>query len=337
MTGEQLARVFEAFAQADATTASKYGGTGLGLAISKHFCEMMGGELGVHSEAGAGSTFTVRLPANAPAPGGVSAGEEAEEAGPHAGDGSGSAGTVLVIDDDSEAREILGRILRKEGFRMLAAADGASGLRMAREHRPDVITLDVLMPGMDGWAVLSGLKAEPETAGIPVVMLTIVDERNLGFALGAAEYVTKPVDRDRLAGLLRRYGRDGESRRVLVVEDDEAVRAQLRRTMEAEGWSVREAENGRVALERIAEGQAELILLDLMMPEMDGFAFLEQLRGFEAWRSVPVVVVTAKELTAEDRRRLNGGVERIIEKGTTTPDELLAEVRRLVGAHAPAR
>ncbi len=297
----------------------------------------MGGELGVESEEGVGSTFTVRLPAQAPSPRIETTDDGAVAAALVAGDGSGSTGTVLVIDDDAAAREILGRILRKEGFRMLEAADGVAGLRLARERRPDVITLDVLMPGMDGWAVLAALKAEQDTAAIPVIMLTIVDERNLGFALGAAEYVTKPVDRERLAAILNRYGRDGESRRVLVVEDDEAVRAQLRRAMEAQGWSVKEAENGRVALERIADGPVDLILLDLMMPEIDGFAFLERLRRLEGWRSVPVVVITAKELTPEDRQRLNGGVERIIEKGATSPDELLAEVRRLVAAHAPAR
>ncbi len=336
MTPEQLARVFEAFAQAESTTATKYGGTGLGLAISKHFCEMMGGELGVDSEAGVGSTFTVRLPANAPSPSVEPVDGDASGPVRPAADGSGAAGTVLVVDDDAAAREIMGRILRKEGFRMLEAADGMSGLRVARERRPDVITLDVLMPGMDGWAVLSALKADGATSEIPVIMLTILDERNLGFALGAAEYMTKPVDRERLATILKRYGRDGESRRVLVVEDDEVVRAQLRRTLEAQGWRVTEAENGRVGLERVADGPVELILLDLMMPEMDGFAFLEQLRGLESWRSVPVVVITAKELTPEDRRRLNGGVERIIEKGTVSPDELLAEVRRLVAAHAAA-
>ncbi len=332
MTEDQLQRVFEAFAQAEATTASRYGGTGLGLAISRRFCQMLGGDLSAESEAGTGSTFTVRLPAEAPT-GRPAAAPEPPDATAAEGAGAGSAGTVLVIDDDVAVRNLMGRLLQKEGFHVHLADGGEAGLALARQIRPDVITLDVLMPQMDGWAVLTALKADHELAEIPVIMLTIVDEKNLGFALGASEYLTKPIDRERLAAVLKRYA-GASGRPVLVVEDDSATRALLRRAAETEGWEVREAENGRAALSRVAEQRPEVILLDLMMPEMDGFEFLEALRAREEWQSIPVLVITAKDLSDEERERLNGGVQRIVLKGAKDREALLAEVRELVAAKA---
>jgi PAS domain S-box-containing protein len=321
MTPEQLGRLFEAFSQAEASTAAKYGGTGLGLAISRRFCQLMGGELTVKSEAGTGSTFTVQLPAEAPA-------ESAPaEAAARTGRTPGTAGTVLVIDDDAAARELVARFLEKEGMAVIGVADGAAGLKAARERRPQVITLDVMMPGLDGWSVLTALKTDAATAEIPVVMLSVVDERNLGFALGASEYLTKPVDRELLAHVLRKYRRPGGPRRVLVVEDDAVTRAALRKEMEGEGWEVVEAEHGRAALERTAGHVPDLVLLDLMMPEMNGFEFLEALRQREDWRGVPVVVLTAKELTDDDHRRLNGGVAQVVAKGGRGLGALAAAVR----------
>ena len=328
MTAEQLERLFEAFSQADITTASKYGGTGLGLAISRRFCQMMGGDIEVASEPGKGSAFTVRLPVSAPQQG------EAEQPELVGEGGDGHAGTVLVIDDDPAVRDLMVRFLGKEGYRVLPAADGEAGIALARNARPDVITLDVMMPGMDGWGVLTTLKADPALAEIPVVMLSIVDDKNMGFSLGASEYLTKPIDRSRLTAILAKYGRDGHQGSVLVVEDDGATRSMLKRSLEGSGWQVTEASNGRVALERVAEGCPDLVLLDLMMPEMDGFEFLEEFRGTAGCPAVPVVVLTAMELTEQDRRRLNGGVERIVEKGTYGREQLLAEVRELVAAHS---
>jgi CheY-like chemotaxis protein len=243
-----------------------------------------------------------------------------------------AAGTVLVVDDEPTARELMARHLRRAGYQVVEAADGRAGLAAARASRPDVITLDVLMPQMDGWAVLKELKSDPTLADIPVIMATITDERNLGIALGASEYLTKPIDRERLAAILARYSRAGAPRRVLVVEDDESARALIRRALESEGWEVDEAENGRVALERLAESEPALVLLDLMMPEMDGFEFLETLRDGADPSRVPVVVITAKELTEEDHLRLNGGVERIVQKGSR--DRFLREVRDFVALHA---
>jgi CheY-like chemotaxis protein len=221
------------------------------------------------------------------------------------------------------------RFLVKEGFRVATAAGGEEGLRRARDLRPDAITLDVMMPGMDGWAVLAALKADEVTATIPVVMLTMVDDRGLGYALGATDYLVKPIDRDRLAAALAPFRRELP---VLVVDDEPDVRALLRRMLEREGYTVAEADNGRAALDRVRERRPSAVLLDLMMPEMDGFEFLEELRRDEAGRGIPVIVVTARDLSADDHRRLNGSVERILQKGAYGQDQLLAEVRRLVGA-----
>ena len=210
---------------------------------------------------------------------------------------------------------------------MEVAADGQRGLELAKELQPAVITLDVMMPGMDGWSVLTTLKADPATAGIPVIMLTIVDDKNMGFALGAADYFTKPIDWTRLSASLQKHRRPTAPQIVLIVEDDANTREMLRRSMEKDGWTVHEAENGRLGLERLAAGIPSIILLDLMMPEMDGFTFMEELRKREDCRDVPVIVITAKDLTPDDHRRLNGEVSRIIQKGATGLEELLAEVR----------
>jgi hypothetical protein len=272
--------------------------------------------------AGTGSTFTVRLP--------LTAREAAQEAESWPAPAGPPRGTVLVVDDDPGARILLGRSLSQEGFRVETARDGATGLQRARELRPDIITLDVLMPDMDGWAVLSALKSDPELAGIPVIMVTVVDEKPMGFALGVAEYLTKPIDRSQLAAVLRRYAPGGPARTVLVVEDDAAARRVLRGELKKSGWRVIEAANGRIALEELARQPAELILLDLVMPEMDGFEFLEELGKRDGAPRIPVVVITAKDLTDEDRRRLNGGVERVVHKSGHGPEALLAEVRGLV-------
>jgi CheY-like chemotaxis protein len=241
---------------------------------------------------------------------------------------------VLVIDDDPNVRDLLQRQLGRDGYRVIAAADGAHGLALARENKPAVITLDVMMPGMDGWAVLTALKADPDTADIPVIMMTIVDDKHLGFALGAADYLTKPIDWPRLSAALKKYRRSSTAQTVLLVEDDPNTRDMLRRSMEKDGWTVLEAENGRIGLQRLTEDIPALILLDLMMPEMDGFGFMHELRKREDCRDVPVIVITAKDLTDEDRRRLNGEVARILQKGAISSDELLSEIRSLLPAQA---
>ncbi len=335
MTAEQMAGLFEAFSQADASTTRKYGGTGLGLAITRRFCRLMGGDALVESVPGEGSAFTLRLPARVeglkPADGGEAVGTPAEEPIP-----ATRGDVVLVIDDDPAARDLMRRFLIREGFRPETAGGGEEGLRLARALHPVVITLDVMMPGMDGWAVLQALKADGVTADIPVIMLTMVDDKNIGFALGATDYLTKPIDRGRLSAVLGKHRcRDAEGGcRVLVVEDDETTRQMMRAMLSREGWRVSEAANGRLALEHMEQVGPDLILLDLMMPEMDGFEFARRLRERPEWRSIPVVVLTAKDITEEDRLRLSGYVEKILQKGSWSHEELMREVADLVAAHA---
>jgi signal transduction histidine kinase/DNA-binding response OmpR family regulator len=331
ITKEQMNKLFQPFSQADASTTREFGGTGLGLVITKKFCEMMGGTMGVSSVRGEGSTFAIKLPADvrsfSPDPTLPAPADAARAHQPVA-----DAGTVLVVDDDPVARDLLQRALGKAGYRVECATDGEEALQLARTLRPEAITLDVMMPGVDGWATLAALKADPALADIPVIMLTIVDDKNKGYALGAADYLTKPFDREQLAATLAKYRRAATNRNApaLVVEDDEATRALLVRMLEQEGWRVREADNGRVALAQVTEEQPQLILLDLMMPEMDGFEFVQELHKRPGAHSIPVVVITAKDITLEDRLRLSGYVEKILEKGSYNRDDLLRAVREMV-------
>jgi CheY-like chemotaxis protein len=239
---------------------------------------------------------------------------------------------VLVIDDDATACDLIQRILVRDGFRVVTTDNGEDGLRLACELRPVAITLDVIMPGTDGWSVLTTLKADPELQEIPVIMVSMLDEDRLGYALGAAEFMTKPVDRGRLSRMLARYKQGGAAGRVLIVEDEAHVRDMLRRLVEKEGWEAALAENGREGLDRVAEARPTLIFTDLMMPVMDGFDFVEELRRHEEWKEIPVIVLTAKDLTEEDRRRLSGQVERVLDKGSQSHEDLLDRLRELVGS-----
>jgi signal transduction histidine kinase/CheY-like chemotaxis protein len=327
MTPEQLGRLFQAFSQADASTTRKYGGTGLGLTISRRLCQMMGGDILVQSEYGKGTTFTVTLPLEVVDPKALPR--------PAVGEASNLSqpSTILVIDDDASTRELVQRYLEKEGFQVTTAATGEKGLELARQLHPDAITLDVMMPTMDGWSVLSALKDDPNVADIPVVMLTMVDDRELGFALGASDYLTKPLDWKALAPILKKH-QQAEAREVLIVEDDEASRQMLRRILEREGWTVSEAENGRVALSQLATHLPRLILLDLLMPEMDGFEFVAELQRHPEWRSLPIVVISSVDITTEDRVRLGDQVEKVLQKGAYSREALLNEVRNLLAACA---
>jgi signal transduction histidine kinase/CheY-like chemotaxis protein len=339
LSAEQIVKLFQDFTQADPSTTRRFGGTGLGLALTRRFCQMMGGDVTLNSAAGEGSVFTIKLPASVAEGPGTLAGpaggapqlDEAEAGEMPPADGS----CVLVIDDDAAQRDLMRRFLRSEGFCVRTARGGEDGLRLAREMRPVAITLDVMMPGMDGWTVLAALKADAALREIPVIMLTMVDDPERGFTLGASDYATKPVNRQGLSRILRRHTCADPPCPVLVVEDDPATRAMTRNILEKEGWKVREAENGRVALEMMRRERPRLILLDLMMPEMDGFEFADRVRRHPEWGSIPIVVVTAHDLTDEERRRLSGYVETILQKAGDSHEMLLRQVRDRLNVFVP--
>ena len=337
IAADKIEHVFKEFTQADGSTTRDYGGTGLGLAISRRFCQLLGGDLNVHSELGEGSTFSIRIPAILPeehdlhpSADTVATADMAEaklENLRKAGPGS----MILVIDDDPEACEIIERYLTKDGYSVATATSGEQGLRLAHEIQPAAITLDVMMPDMDGWSVLRVLKADPALRAIPVIMLSMIDDRTRGYSLGAVDYLTKPVDREQLNKTLSRYYcAEEDTCPVLLVEDDTETREVMARTLVKAGWTVSEAGNGQEALDIMSGLHPRLILLDLMMPVMDGFDFLTVMRARPEWRHIPVIVITAKDLTADDRNRLTGRVEEIVEKSAYTHEQLLQHVSEAV-------
>ena len=339
MGPDQLAGLFESFSQVHPQNILKYGGTGLGLAISKRICEKMGGDIFVESKLGDGSTFSVHLPVKtadkkslqtSDLPAGVK--NFAKQDTDSTPDSIEKDNVILVIDDDPMVHVQMKRSFEKEGYRIVTTIDGEEGLSLARKLHPTLITLDILMPGMDGWTVLSALKADPEMANIPVFVISMVDDENKGYSLGASEYLTKPIDRTRIHILLKKYKWDSGS--ALVVEDDSSTRKMLRRMLEDYGLSVAEAGNGKIALDRVQEQPPGVIFLDLMMPVMNGFEFIEELQKKPEWRSIPIVVITSKELTHADRLRLNGGVQKLIEKKSLDQNDLFKEIHNILESHS---
>ena len=328
MTPEQQAKLFEEFTQADSSTARQYGGTGLGLAITRKLARMMGGDVTLMSEAGKGSTFTVRLPATTDVPAGAPISSDRGR--------STRADCVLVIDDDATARELISDHLKAGGFSVVTAAGGVEGIKLAKELQPTAITLDVMMPDLDGWSVLAALRQNPELADIPVIMVSIVDDKRRGIALGAAGYLTKPIDRERLHRLVRRFQAPTRATRVLMVEDDASQRERMLGWLERPHWIVREAANGQEALDLLREEKPDVILLDLMMPEMDGFEVVAALQGNKDWRDIPVIVITSLDLDAKDRARLNSGVQSVLVKEKFRPEDLVEHIRRLVQSRPAA-
>jgi CheY-like chemotaxis protein len=242
---------------------------------------------------------------------------------------------VLVIDDDQTSRDLIAQYLGDQGIRVITAKGGLEGLQRARELKPSAITLDVMMSDLSGWAVLAELKADPELASIPVVMASVADEQRKGLALGAADYLTKPINPETLTRSVGRFLRSPAGTRVLIVEDAAAQRAVARAALETKGCVVSEAPNGRAALEKLRQEGADLILLDLIMPEMDGFEFAAALRANPQWKGIPVVVLTSKELSAEERERLKASVSQVLIKHEFNSADLIHHVRSAMNGARP--
>ncbi|HIE39666.1 MAG TPA: response regulator, partial [Anaerolineae bacterium] len=323
---DKLPRIFEAFTQVDASPSRKYGGTGLGLAISKSFVELHGGRIWAESEVGRGSTFCFTLPVQGPPA--LQEGTVVEEPPVPAEMPDAEGGKlVLCVDDDQGVITLFRRYLHKQGYRVIGLTDAARVLEEAKRLKPHAITLDVMMPEKDGWQVIQELKADPETCHIPVVMCTIVSEEGRGMSLGAADYLVKPILEQDLLAALDRLDREAGRHLVLVVDDQEEDRKLLRRMIESQdGYEVVEADSGQEAIRLIRRVRPQLIVLDLMMPEVDGFAVLEAVKADETTRSIPIIVVTAKELTAEEHRLLNHRIAALIQKGVLEQEELLEDV-----------
>jgi len=323
MSENQQQRIFAEFTQGDASTTRRFGGTGLGLTLTRRFTEMLGGSISVKSTRGVGSVFTLELPdlAMSPERGAVLAAKAAKM--------KPGGRIVLAVDDDPDVLELVTRILERDGFQVAAALDGTQALELAERLQPCAILLDVVLPGMSGWEVLTRLKAHPTLHPIPVLMLSTIDDRTRGLSLGAHEYLVKPVERAKLVEQVTRLHRADVGSDVLVVDDDYATRRLLRRYLQRDGWTVRTAANGEEALDRVRTQQPGLILLDLMMPVMDGLTFLQHLRDEGRWDDVPVVVTTAKDLTREDRERLDHSVTKVLSKHAHSMDQILTEVREL--------
>ena len=341
MTSDQIAKLFQAFVQADESTTRKYGGTGLGLMISRRLCQMLGGDIRVSSELGKGSTFTIELPRIASAvlaPSGLGGAGDSQSAANSAiktdvirgGKIRGEAirGTVLAIDDNPDALDLISRSLSKDGYRVIMATSGEAGLVLARSHRPDIITLDVMMPQMNGWQVLAAIKADVHLSTTPVVLLSVVENNEIAMALGATDCLTKPIDWGKLQVCLDRLLPRNDPDRILVVEDDPASSELVTRILQKDGWRIEKASNGREAFACMEASPPSLVLLDLMMPEMDGFELVARLRTHPTLSKIPVLVLTSKMLTPEDHARLNGRVLDVLSKGSTERNDLLEAVRR---------
>lgn len=328
LSEEQKGRLFKEFSQADSSTTRKYGGTGLGLAITKRFVEMMSGEIEVESVPGQGTTFTVILPKRieSPLPAPMTPGKPQEKlSSPGPADTS-----VLVVDDDPSVRDLLMRYLSKEGYFVECVSSGDEGLTRARELLPMAIILDVMMPHKDGWAVLQEIKADSLLKSIPVIMYTMVDEKNFGLAIGASEYLIKPVSKEKILQVLEKFRHPTPSGHILIVDDDANLTDLASRAIEKVGWKVETAENGKIALSMLQRNLPSIIFLDLMMPVMDGFEFLAEFQEREEWRKIPVVVITSKDLSSEERQQLSGMVKKIIQKGDLTPEKLLKHLSILI-------
>ena len=327
LSEEQQQKLFQAFTQADSSTTRKYGGTGLGLTITRQLSRLMGGDVTVESELGKGTKFTASLRLKRSD---ASTSDQVLPARPKPefSKEDGSSRKILIIDDDPTVRELMRRQLERDGFEVHSASDGKEGITKAREIKPDLITLDILMPDLDGWSVLRSLKADPEVSSIPVVMASILDEKNKGFSLGAADYLSKPLERERLIGSIRNLIGEGEGKKVMLVDDDPGMRLSVREALSRSGYEVLEAENGSQAISLLEENNSapDIILLDLIMPIMNGFEFLEKFRN-DLQSPIPVIVITSADLTDEEKQYLSGEVVRVLQKSDVGNSEIINEIK----------
>jgi len=320
--------LFQAFKQVDGSTTRKYGGTGLGLVISKRFVEMMGGTITLQSTPGQGTAFTVTLPTKIAIP---QPQEELPIIEIQPAIHQEKSATVLVIDDDAITQELLVRYISKLGYQVVVANSGIKGLELAQQIQPDVITLDVMMPGMDGWSVLTELKKHPQLQHIPVIMLSMVADQELGYSLGSADYLLKPIEQAQVLKVLQKYcPMKQDNYVIMIVEDDPMTRDLNREMLQRHGWQVILANNGKIALALAEKQPPDLILLDLMMPEMDGFEFITRLRRHQTLKTIPVIVLTAKDMTQADRTYLTDSVNAIFQKGSYDRDDLSTQLQELL-------
>jgi len=328
-----LPYIFDEFRQVDGTSARRHEGTGLGLAIARKASCILGGNIAVTSALGIGSTFTLTLPAawqgTAPVYEPISTRQPVPV--------KSKRKTILVVDDEPEMAAMISRYLLQEGYNTIVAMSGAEALELAERERPFAVTLDVIMPDMDGWEVLQGLKKNPETKEIPVIIVSISEDRETGFALGAIGYVTKPVSKKLLISEIGKIGKQG-TRSIMIVDDNNPDRQQIRRIIEEEGLKPIVVGDGATCMELINKQVPDVLILDLMMPEPDGFAVLERIRSNPETRDLPVIVVTAKDLTKEDRKKLSGNVFSVLEKSAATSAMLLLEIKRILqGLEGPSQ
>jgi signal transduction histidine kinase/DNA-binding response OmpR family regulator len=333
MKPEHCKKLFQAFSQADSSTTRKYGGTGLGLAITQNFINMLGGEVAVESAYGVGSTFILKLPQIARQI--TTKSEEFDESTATASSiliNPLHTKTVLVIDDNHHDRKFLHRYLSNEGYNVVMAVNGKQGLQMAKEIVPDMITLDVMMPEMDGWETLVALKNDPFLVNIPVVMSSIIEDRHLAQTLGAVDYLAKPVDKERLLKVVDKHIARSARGPILVIEDDLDTLEITCDLLVQAGWSVQAAESSKEAIEIIEKSPPMLILLDLMMPEMDGFEVIKKLRYHPQWQLIPIIVITSVELSTSEYAQLSKQVQNIFQKGKYELQDLLNEVNEVVSS-----
>jgi CheY-like chemotaxis protein/two-component sensor histidine kinase len=318
---EQQERLFNAFTQADASTTRNYGGTGLGLSITRSFCQLIGGVIYVESELGKGATFTMEVPA-------ICRQQLNDERGAGLLPVLASDRTVLIIDDEPAARKMIAEALADAGLNTIETASGAEGIAAARKHRPAVIILDIIMPHQDGWSVLRTLKGDSDLCTIPVILATILADRELGLSLGAVEYLTKPIDTGKLIRTIEACR--GSNRDVLIIDDDQASRAFLRRILVKRDWTVHETNDGIGGLEMMQRLRPRVVLLDLIMPEMDGFQMLNEIQMRPELRSIPVVVVTSKDLSAQELKWLRNRAVEVVAKGASSRSKLIEALERQI-------